>query len=90
MLTDHKVIKYLDHFLSLLKYLLVLLIEVLDGNLKRLLEKSITTVTSSNSFVPKVTYIQDSKIALKFEGNSLKQDKISFTNKNVVKFFYCF
>ena len=90
MLTDHKVIKYLDHFLSLLKYLLVLLIKVLDGNLKGLLEKSITTVTSSNSFVPKVTYIQDSKIALKFEGNSLKQDKISFTNKNVVKFFYYF
>ena len=52
---------------------------------KGLSEENITTLaTSDKSFVPKVTYIHNSKIAIKCEGNFSKQDKVSFTDRNVV------
>ena len=51
-------------------------------------EETITTpATSGNSFTPKLTYIHNSKIPAKFEGNCLKEDKMSFTQGNVVNFF---
>ena len=37
-----------------------------------------TPASSDNSFTPKLPYIRNSKIAVKCEGNSLKQEKISF------------
>ena len=52
---------------------------------KGLSEENITTLaTSDKIFAPKITYIHDSKIAIKCEGNFLKQDKVSFTDRNVV------
>ena len=56
---------------------------------KGLSEEIITTpATSDNSFAPKLTYIDNSKTAVKLEGNYLKQNKVSFTNKNVIRFFF--
>ena len=43
-----------------------------------------------NIVAPKVTYIHSFTIAVKFEGNYLKQDKISFTHRNVIHFFIVF
>ena len=55
---------------------------------KGLSEESITILTTSdNGFTPKLAYIQNSKIAVKFKGNFL-QGKLSFTHGNVVN-FYC-
>ena len=54
-----------------------------------MLEESITTpATSDNRFTQKLTHTHNSKIALKFEGNCLKQDKVFFTHGNS-KLFYC-
>ena len=39
---------------------------------------------SDTSFAPKFTYIHNSKIAVRFDRNCLKQDKVSFTHTNVV------
>ena len=39
---------------------------------------------SDTSFAPKFTYIHNSKIAVRFDRNCLKQDKVSFTDTNVV------
>ena len=51
-------------------------------------ENSITIrATSDNSFDPKLTYIHYSEIAVKFEGNCLKQDKVSFSQRNAVNPF---
>ena len=55
---------------------------------KKLSEESIKiAVTANNSFAPKLTFIQNVKIAVKFEGYCLKQEKISFTLGNVVSIF---
>ena len=43
------------------------------------------STTLGNSFAPKFFYIHNSKIALKLERNCLKQDKLPFTQRNVVK-----
>ena len=43
--------------------------------------------TSDNSFSPKLTYIHNSKIVVKYEGSCLTQDKVSFTYRSVVNFF---
>ena len=51
-----------------------------------LLEEGITTSAISGN-TPKLTYIHNFKIAVKLEGNCLKQEKESFTNINVVKVF---
>ena len=42
--------------------------------------------TLDNSFPPKLTYINKSKTLVKLERNCLKQDKVSFTDRNVVIF----
>ena len=39
---------------------------------------------SDTSFAPKFTYIHNSKIAVRFDRNCLKQDKVSLTHTNVV------
>lgn len=45
---------------------------------------SITTPDrTDNSFAPKLTLIHNSKLAIKFEENCLKQDKGPFTHENV-------
>ena len=55
------------------------MIHFLDGNLKGLPEKSITTpAKSDNSFAPKLAYIRNLKIIVKFNKKYLKQDKASF------------
>ena len=51
------------------------------------MSKETITTTSDNSFAPKITDIHNSKIALKFEGNCLKQDKVSFAQRNMVNIF---
>ena len=45
------------------------------------------TITSDSSSASKLTYFHTSKIAMKLEENSLKQDKMSFILRNVVDFF---
>ena len=42
---------------------------------------------SDNSFTPKFTYIHNTKIAVKLEGNCLKQNKVCSTHENVVNSF---
>ena len=55
---------------------------------KGLLEERITThATSDNRFAQKLTCIYNSEIAVKFEIISLKQDKVSFSHRNLVNFF---
>ena len=62
--------------------------KILGWKSKGLLEESITTpITADNSFAAKLTYIHNPKIAVKFEGNCLKQEKVSFTHRNVVNIF---
>ena len=46
-----------------------------------------TPATWDYSLTPKLTYIHNFKIAVKFEGNSLKQDELSLTHGNVVNIF---
>ena len=43
-------------------------------------ERITIPATSDNSFTPRRTYIHNSKIAVKFEGNCLIQDKKIFTH----------
>ena len=50
---------------------------------KPLLHQKITY----KKITPKLTYIHNSEIAVKFERNCFKRDKISFTHGNVVNFF---
>ena len=51
-------------------------------------EKSIKTpATSNNSFTSKLAHIQNIIAGLKFEGGSLKHDKVSFAHRNVVNLF---
>ena len=53
------------------------------------MEQGITTVSASDdSFAPKLTYIRNAKIVVKFKGNCLKQDKVSFTHRNIVNYCY--
>ena len=75
MIMDHKIILYFNHFLGL-KIFAGTSDKSFRVKSKELSEQSITTpAESDNSFALKVTYIQDSKIAIKFEGNCLKQDE---------------
>ena len=73
VMEDQKIIQYSNQFISILKFL-VALIKLLDGNLKGCQKK-------------KLLYIHNSKIAVKFEGNCLKQEEVSFTHGNVVNLF---
>ena len=50
-------------------------------------ERNTNPVASGNSFVSKLTYASNCKIRVKFEENYLKQDKVSFTQSNVVNVF---
>ena len=59
--------------------------QIFKSKSKRFLEVSIITpATSGNSFAPKLTYIPNFKIAVKFEENCQKQAKAFFTHRNVV------
>ena len=51
------------------------------------MSKETITTRSDNSFAPKITDIHKYKIALKFEGNCLKQDKVSFVQRNMENIF---
>ena len=56
---------------------------------KGLSEESITTpATLDNSFATKLSYIHNSKIAVKFQGNCLKQKKVIFYSWKSSKRFY--
>ena len=48
-------------------------------------ESIITPARSDNSFIPKLTYIHNSKVAVKFERNCLK-NKVSFTHRTIANF----
>ena len=50
-------------------------------------ERNTNPATSGNSFVSKLTYASNWKIRVKFQENYLKQDKVSFTQSNVVNVF---
>ena len=53
-----------------------------------LLEQSITIpATPSNDIAPRLNYINNAKVQVKFDGSCLKRDKVSFNHWNVVKFF---
>ena len=55
---------------------------------KRFLDASINPhIKPANSFAPKLKLIQNSKISVEFRVSCLRQDKVPFTNDNVVKFF---
>ena len=75
-------------FLPVFKYFQIFISTIgkmLRRKSKGLLEESITTpAISVNRFAPKFTHILNFKIAVKFEGNCLKQNKLSFTQRNVV------
>ena len=58
---------------------------ILRRKSKGQLEENITTpATLNKSFTLKLIYIGNYKIDVKFEGNNLKQDKVSFSHGNVV------
>ena len=50
-------------------------------------EKIKTHITGNHSLSPKLTWINNSKIRVRFKGSCLKQDKIIFTPRNVVNLF---
>ena len=54
-----------------------------------MLEEIIVTGATSQQFYPN-TYIHNSKVPVKFEGNCMKQDKVSFTQKNLVNYFFVY
>lgn len=45
------------------------------------------TTTIGNSLAPKLKQIHDSEIEAKFKGSCLKQDKETFTQRNVANLF---
>ena len=64
--------------------------KILRWKSKGLSEESITTpATLDNSFATKLSYIHNSKIAVKFQGNCLKQNKVTFYSwKNSKRFYF--
>ena len=46
--------------------------------------ESIKPTTPGNSLAPKWKWIDNSKIAVEFTGSFLKEDKATFTHRNVV------
>ena len=58
---------------------------------KRLSEESNTTpATSYNGFSPKLNYIYNSTTAESFEENWKRQNKVFFTQRNVIKLFVAY
>ena len=56
---------------------------------KELSEESIKApITPVNNVAPKLKWIHDSKIAVEFKGSCLKQDKATFTKRNVVDLIF--
>ena len=53
-------------------------------------EKFKPFVTANNSLSPKVRCINNSRISVEFKGTCLKQDKITFTTRNVVNLFIAY
>ena len=59
----HKIIKYFNQFLSLLKYLLVLLKKIFGWKFKGLSEEIMTApATPDSGFAPRLSYINKAKI----------------------------
>ena len=58
----------------------------MNGNLKGC-QKKLSQLHRTIVLLQKITDIHNSKIALKFEGNCLKQDKVSFAQRNMVNIF---
>ena len=50
-------------------------------------ESIITPATPGNGLAPRLIYINNAKIRVKFDGSCLKEDKVSFTRGNVINFF---
>ena len=52
-------------------------------------EKVKPPFTADKSRSPKLAWINESRIRLRFKGSCLKQEFLTFTSKNVVKFISC-
>ena len=63
--------------------------KIISWKSKRFLDASINPhIKPGKSFAPKLKLIQNSKISGEFRASCLRQDKVTFTNENVVNFFY--
>ena len=45
-------------------------------------------VTENHSFSPKIVSVNNSRIRVRFKGTCLKQDKVTFTPRNVINLFF--
>ena len=80
----------MDQFLNLLKHLLALLIKLFRCKSKGLSEQSIRTpITIGNGLDPRLNYIQNSKIQVKFDGSYLIQEKLPFAHEKCSKHVNC-
>ena len=62
--------------------------KIIPWKSKRFLDVSINPhIKPGNIFAPKLKLIQNSKISGEFRASCLRQDKVTFTNENVVNFF---
>ena len=50
-------------------------------------ESTKSPIASGNSLAPKLTFIHDAKIEVKFEGSCSNQNITSFSHRNVVNLF---
>ena len=50
-------------------------------------EKIKSPITANHSLSPSLTWINHSKIRLRYTGRCLKQDKVTFNPRNVVNLF---
>ena len=65
--------------------------KIIPWKSKRFLDASINHhIKPDKSFAPKLKLIQSSKISGEFRASCLRQDKVTFTNENVVNFFLSF
>ena len=93
MIIDLKIIDYFNQFFIFFFIIIIFFsganYKTFGWKFKQLSEEGITTlVTSDNSFTPQPTYIHNFKIAPKFEGNCLRQNKVFFfLHRSVVNFF---
>ena len=78
----HKIVSCFSQFLDILKQLLT------AWKSKGLFDKNIKPLsTSNNSLNPGINYFDNFKIRVKIDGNYLKQEKLTFTDKQVVNLY---
>ena len=50
-------------------------------------EKIKSPITANHSFSPKLRWMHNSRTRIEFKGSCIKQDKITFTQRNIVNLF---